>query len=113
MKMLVMYSSCFFLTLFTLIGDIFLKQATLENGLTTKARWLIISTMLVWGMVPYGWYIFLKHYTMFEAGVLFTSIALIGGSMIAVLWYEEPVAPREWVGLALALASIICMGKGE
>lgn len=108
--MFFVYLSILFLTGLLTAGDVCLKEAS-AYPMNSKAIGWMVLTALLWSVSIYGWYLVLRHVTLFQVGVVFSMMSLLIVSAISIFWYKETVSIREWFGLAFAFITIFLMAK--
>ncbi|MEO0912952.1 MAG: hypothetical protein AAFY59_08175 [Pseudomonadota bacterium] len=93
----------------TIIGDWLLKHASLMPALTG-------SPYLAGGMVMYmlsgiGFFFAMRHMSLASVGVWYAVLTILFMTALGVFAFDEKLAGREIVGIALALGSLFCMTR--
>ncbi|AUH34843.1 transporter [Paracoccus tegillarcae] len=93
--------------LMTVLGDYLIKLATaLPDGLLSRS--FVIGSMM-YGASAIGWFFLMRKHSLAAVGVLYSSGTLILMAALGVIVFREPIGPREALGVALAMASLLIM----
>lgn len=101
------YGFALFTALFVLGGDYIIKVAA-DNGLALTSRHMIAGCM-IYGLSAILWYVAMRNISLAQAGVAFSMFSLLALCAIGVLFFDEVIYPREALGIALALVSMVLM----
>ncbi|MEI4472582.1 hypothetical protein [Frigidibacter sp. MR17.24] len=104
------YALCALASLIVLLGDYFVKLAV-ESGHPLTSRPLAAAGLL-YALSAVAWYFTFQHMTLAQSGVavaVFSLLALVG---LGVVCFGETLAPRDWLGIGCALASLALMARG-
>ncbi|MFQ6547705.1 hypothetical protein AADZ90_007085 [Aestuariibius sp. 2305UL40-4] len=101
------YAFALFTALVVIVGDYVLKLAA-------DGRLPLTSTHVIAGCALYAgsailWYFAMRHVTLAQAGVAYSMLTLIALALIGALVFEEPIGPREGIGLTFALLAMVAM----
>ena len=97
------------LSLLTVFGDAFIKFASLQKG--WQGIWWVILGAVIYAMTAFGWFYVMKNLKLFTVGVVYSvsTIALL--SVVSIFIFHEKANAWEFVGLAMAICSIILMSR--
>lgn len=95
------------LALITAGGDFLVKKGALHGGLS--GNWWLIAGALVYALTAFGWYYILKHIKLSSSVVIYSLSLLIIVVLISVFYFKERISPAEYLGIALAMASIVIL----
>ena len=93
--------------LIVLIGDYVIKLAADGDMPITSTHVLIGCTL--YGASAVLWYGSMRFITLAQAGVAFSMFSLLALCALGVLFFDEVIYPREALGIALALVSMVLM----
>ena len=94
----------------TLLGDYFIKRATLEpSGLTSLSFSIGVAA---YGLSAIGWFYLMKSHSLTTISVLFSASMLILLPILGRFIFLEPFRSRDVIGVGLALLAIIVMKRG-
>lgn len=97
------------ITLTTVIGDYFIKMASLpHNGMATAYFPLGLFFYAVTGV---GWFFMMRAHTLAAIGVFYSASTIILLAALGVVIFKEGFGMRDALGIALALASVVVMGS--
>ena len=100
--------SIFFLTIFTAVGDSFLKRSgELKN---TNFIYLLtgLAVYLTTGII---WFFIYKHVKFSSVGSVYGVSTALVFATIGIFYFKESVNTLELVGLVLAVTSIFLLGR--
>ena len=97
------------LTLFTSIGDSFLKRAGSGN---TFINWrLFISGFIIYTITTFVWFFIYKNVKFSIAGSAYGVFTALVFAVIGVFYFKESITSIEIVGIFLAITSILILGR--
>lgn len=97
------------ITAVTLIGDYFIKVASgRPEGMAGYSFWL---GAVFYGLPAVGWYFLMKEHSLAMIGVLYSASTIFLLAALGYFVFKETFGVREVVGLSLAIASVVVMGK--
>jgi multidrug transporter EmrE-like cation transporter len=97
------------LSLFAVVGDYFLKMAgTNDNPFRTK--WFIAG-MLMYALSAFGAVYVLKHIKLATVGVVYCVSLILLLTTLGVVFFKESLHWSELIGILLALASLLLLGR--
>ncbi len=88
-------------------GDFVLKLAA-DNG---KPLWsgYVFAGVAIYGVSAIFWFYAMRHVTLAQAGVAYSMLTLLALCVIGVVWFDEQIFLREYLGIACALAAMVLM----
>ncbi len=101
------FSFAFITALVVIAGDMVLKIAA-DNGKP------VLSSAVMLGCGIYAasaifWLYAMRHMTLGQAGVAYSMLTLLALCAIGVLWFDEQLHMREFLGILCALAAMVLM----
>ena len=98
------------ITVATLIGDYCIKYATTQpEGMASP--WFVVGALL-YGVPAVGWFLLMREQSLALIGVLYSASTIIILAGLGYFAFGETLAPRDWLGLALAIAAVAVMSHG-
>ncbi len=97
----------FILSVITVVGDLFIKEASLHNGFSGW-RWLILGAV-IYGLTAFGWFFVIRHINLSLAGVVYSITCVVLLFALGVVVFKEGVNTIEIVGLVMALTSLVML----
>jgi len=82
-------------SLLEVVGDFFLKKENFSLGLA------------IYFLGSYFWAICLKESELSRSIVLFTIVNLLAAIGIGILYFQETLTLKQWIGVGCAIASIL------
>lgn len=95
------------LELISVLGDYFIKKASLQRDLTGWKQLLIGG--LIYGATAMGWFYVMRTFKLFTIGLIHSILAIALSVALSQLFFDEKITPRELIGIALGIASIILL----
>jgi len=97
------------LTLWTVLGDFFIKKASLKIGL---AGWpYLLVGCLVWASTAVGWFFILRKMELSNVNAIYSVATIIFVLALSYFYFHEKISAAEIVGFVLALASIYLLAR--
>jgi drug/metabolite transporter (DMT)-like permease len=96
------------LTLTTVIGDYFIKIASLPNNGMATAYFPV--GLFFYAITGVGWFFMMRAHSLAAIGVLYSASTIILLAALGVLIFKESFGLRDALGIALALASVVVIG---
>lgn len=96
-------------TLITVVGDVFIKNATQTEGYKQ-----VINMSLgvgVYIIVAFGFFYMYKLMEFSVSGVLYAVITILLFVGVGAILYHENINTYEWVGVILAIISVILLSR--
>ncbi len=100
-------SFALFTALFVILGDYLIKLAV-DNGQTVTSG-LVVSGCVLYAMSALVWYYALHHVTLSAAGVAYSMFTLLALCAIGVIYFDEQLFLREYLGIGCALLAMVLM----
>lgn len=85
-------------------ADYALKRWSLDDR-----GWLLASGVLAWAVSALFFAFSLKSGGLLENGVLFVLVSGVAVFAMSQWLFHEPVSPRQWVGVALAVVAVLLL----
>lgn len=95
------------LALLTTLGDFFLKKGSFLDRL--MSNWWIFAAAIVYASTAFAWFFILKYIKLSSAVVIYSMSLLIFVVIISVVVFGEKINLVEYLGIALAIASIVLL----
>ncbi len=99
----------FFTAAFVIIGDFAIKLAA-DGGKPVWSGFVLIG-MLTYATSAILWFYAMRHVTLAQAGVIYAMLTLLALCVIGVIWFDERLYTREYLGIACACASMVLMAR--
>lgn len=103
------YALSFGATLVVITGDYAIKLAV-DGGLSLLSPVFLIGCAL-YALSAVGWFLAMRHITLAQTGVAFSMFSLLALVALGVLAFGERLAPREVLGVVLAMSSMLLMAR--
>lgn len=95
------------ITLGTVLGDYWIKLATTQpQGLISPT---FILGAVVYGSTAIGWFFLMRSHSLAVIGVVYSAATMIMLAALGTVMFNETLTPRDWLGLGLAIASVLVM----
>ncbi|QHQ36797.1 transporter [Algicella marina] len=91
----------------TIIGDWFLKLASMQPGAQGGAQ--LAGGMMMYMLSGIGFFFAMRHMTLASVGVLYAVLTILFMTFLGVAVFGEKLTPREGLGIVFAMASLFCM----
>jgi small multidrug resistance pump len=89
------------------LGDYLLKRASVEKN-PMLSRWFYLG-FVVYASTALGWVYVMRHLKLATIGVVYSVSMILLLTTIGVLLFREPLNRFEFVGLAMAVGSLILL----
>jgi drug/metabolite transporter (DMT)-like permease len=96
-------------TIVTVLGDMFLKNATTQTGSRQ-----IISMGLgigIYILVAFGFFYMYKLMDFSVSGVIYAIMTIVLFVAVGALVYHESINMYEWIGVGLAITSVVLLAR--
>lgn len=94
-------------SLLGVLGDYFLKVASLsQKPFRTAAFYLGFA---VYASTAFGWLFAMRHMKLATISTLYSVSIILLLTTLGVVVFNERLRPAEWVGIALALSSLVLL----
>lgn len=97
----------FGLSIVTVVGDIFIKEASLQKNFSGW-KYLAIGAA-IWAATALGWFYLMRREELSILGALYSITIVMSLFLLGAFFYKEHITQLEIVGLALGIASIIIL----
>jgi len=97
------------LSLIGVVGDFFINLAG-EGKKFIELKWFIIG-FIVYASTAFGWFLIMKNIKLSTLGVFYAILTMIFLTIISVFYFKEPINNYEILGIIVATAALILMGK--
>ncbi len=67
---------------------------------------------MLYGSPAIGWFFLMRSHSLAAIGVFYSAATIFLLAILGTVVFREPFGPREWLGLALAIAAVVVM-SGE
>jgi len=95
------------LSLITVLGDVFVKQASLQPKFT---GWkLLMLGALIYGLTAIGWFFVLRKIKLSTSGGLYSLSIIIFLTLASVFYFKEKITGLEILAIILAIISLILL----
>jgi small multidrug resistance pump len=71
--------------------------------------WQFILGLSLYASTAFGWLFVMQHLKLAAVGILYTSSMLVMLAVVGYFGFGEKLSIREWIGFALALASVVLL----
>lgn len=106
-SVLVVFLIGFGLCALTIIADVFIKNASLQNAFSGW-KMLIIGAVL-YGITAIGWFFVMRKMKLSTLGVLYGVGCLVLLTLVSVFVYKEKINLMEIIGIVLAITSVLIL----
>ncbi len=97
------------LTLYTVLGDSFIKRA--GNG-STYVNWkYLLLGLLIYSSTTFIWFFVYKQVKFSIAGTVYGVITALVFALAGVFYFKESISFIEIIGIIMAIASILILGR--
>jgi undecaprenyl phosphate-alpha-L-ara4N flippase subunit ArnF len=90
-----------------IIGDFLIKLAA-DDGKSIWSGYVLIGCLL-YAVSAIFWFYAVRHVTLAQAGVAYSMLTLLALCGIGVIWFDEQMFLREYLGIACAIAAMVLM----
>ncbi|OGH68591.1 MAG: hypothetical protein A3D53_02045 [Candidatus Magasanikbacteria bacterium RIFCSPHIGHO2_02_FULL_45_10] len=101
----------FGLSIVTVIGDIFIKEASLHQRFSGW-KYLVLGG-LIWSLTAIGWFYLMRREELSILGALYSLTIVMSLFLLGAFFYKEHITQLELLGLGLGMASIIILFRFE
>ena len=93
--------------LVVIFGDIVLKVAA--DGQKPVFSGLVFAGAGIYGLSAFFWFYAMRQITLAQAGVAYSMLTLLALCVIGVVWFDERLYLREYIGVGCAFAAMILL----
>ncbi|MCA9417741.1 MAG: transporter [Candidatus Omnitrophica bacterium] len=97
------------LSLFAVVGDYFLKTAS--NLESPFRNWNFLAGFLIYSLSAFGWVLVMPHLKLAYLGVILSITMILSLCVLGIFFFDESLSPKEWVGVGLAIASLVLLQR--
>ena len=92
-----------------IIGDYFLKRASGEDR--PLVTWLFLVGFVLYGSTAFAWVFVMRHLKLATIGVIYSVCMILLLTGMGVFVFGESLSRSEIVGIVLAIAAILLLGR--
>jgi drug/metabolite transporter (DMT)-like permease len=96
-----------FLALAAVAGDYFLKVAS--KSTSPFLNWNFLLGLLIYGLSAFGWVAIMPNLKLAYIGVVFCLTMVLCLCFVGLFAFDESLTGREWLGVCLALISLVLL----
>ena len=97
------------LTLITILGDVLVKHASLQNAFSGW-KWLVLGA-LVYGLTAFGWFFIMRKIKLSTLGVLYAVGCVLMLTLVSIFFFKEKVSTMEIAGIGMAIMSLVILAR--
>lgn len=97
------------LAIITVIGDIFVKKASLLPGITGFKQ--LFLGILIYGATAFGWFFLMRKMKLSTVATVYSVSTIILLTVVGILFFKEKISPMEIIGICLAISSLVILSK--
>lgn len=97
------------LALASVVGDYFLKVASQAASPVFNPHFA--AGFAVYAATAFGWVYVMPHIKLAHIGVIFSLTVVLSLCLVAVVLFKEELSATEWVGIALAIVSLLLLQR--
>ena len=97
------------LALAGVLGDYFLKIASAKESPILSRHFL--GGFLVYAFTAFGWVIVMPHLKLAQIGVYYSLTIVLSLCVMGSLVFGESLRPTEWLGVGLAIVSLLLLHR--
>lgn len=101
------FSFAFVTAIVVIAGDMVIKIAA-DKAMPVWSH-LVIAGCGIYAISAIFWFYAMRHVTLAQAGVAYSMLTLLALCAIGVIWFNEELFLREWLGICCALAAMVLM----
>ena len=90
-------------------GDIFLKKASETDRLFLS--WPFVIGFVIYSSTAFGWVIAMKYLKMATVGSVYSISTILLLAISGTLLFGESLSNTEWIGILLAIASLVILSR--
>ena len=90
-------------------GDFFIKIS--GNGKKfIDLKWFIVG-LVIYAITAFGWFYLMKHVKWSTLGVFYAVSTVLFVTLLSVFYFKESLNSYEIIGIAIAIISLIMLGR--
>ena len=95
------------LSAITVLGDVLIKNASLQNAFS---GWkMLLLGAIIYALTAFGWFFVMRKVKFSTLGVLYGVSCIVILTFVSVFYFKEKVNPFEMLGIALAVISLVIL----
>lgn len=95
----------------TLAGDYLIKLSSQHPGGLTSHHFLLGA--LFYALPAVGWFVLMRSHSLAALGVYYSVSTLVMMALLGFFVFGERLSGRDLIGLALGIAAVVVMTRGE
>ncbi|NLT72090.1 MAG: transporter [Verrucomicrobiaceae bacterium] len=95
------------LALAVAVSDYFLKHASASASPFANRNFVI--GLLITALCTFGWVLVMPHLKLAYIGVIYSLTVVLSLCVVGVVFFEETLQPSEWLGVGLAISSLLLL----
>jgi undecaprenyl phosphate-alpha-L-ara4N flippase subunit ArnF len=92
-----------------IVADYFIKVASQKESSLLTASFALGAGLYVLSAV--GWLFAMKTMTLAQVGVIYSVVTILALTAMGVVWFGETLEWRDWLGIVLAVLSVLLMAR--
>jgi small multidrug resistance pump len=96
------------LSLVGVVADTWLKMASEEARWANRFFWL---GALTYASTAYFWVLAMRQFKLASLGAIYSVSTVVFLTVVGVIFFRERLLAQEWMGLALAVASLVLLSR--
>lgn len=101
------FIAAIFLSLFTSLGDFFVKKASQQQKVSWI--WLLVTGSVIYACTAFGWFFVLKKMKLSSAAVIYSMIIVLLSVTIGIFYFKEKLNFYEMIGVTMAILSMLLL----
>jgi drug/metabolite transporter (DMT)-like permease len=97
------------LSLLAVLGDYFLKRAS-DSGAPFRSTWFVIG-FVIYASTAFGTVYVFQHLKLATSGVIYAVILILALTVLGAVGFRERLTVLELVGVAMAVGSVLLLGR--
>lgn len=91
-------------SLVSVLGDVFVKEASLASQFT---GWkLLLIGALIYALTAFGWFFAMRYVKLATLGVIFSVTVVVAVTLVSIFYFKEKLSVPEIGAVIMALASL-------
>lgn len=95
------------LALAVAVSDYFLKHASSSNNPFLNRNFFI--GLIITALCTFGWVLVMPHLKLAYIGVIYSLTVVLSLCVVGVVFFDETLRPTEWLGVGLAISSLLLL----
>lgn len=89
------------------LGDYYIKVASASPSPFTSRQFL--AGLVIYGLTAFGWVLVMPHLKLAHIGVFYSLTIVLCLCLLGVFFFDEALRPTEWLGVGLAICSLLLL----